>query len=85
MKIKEETKKELERIVNLGNFQSKVATTVLNTCKMSPRQQEILNQVSLFFIEQEDFIIDATNLKHDDSFENMQNKSRNNQAVGLTN
>lgn len=85
MKIKEETKKELERIITLGNFQSKVATTVLSTGKMSFKQQDILNQVSLFFIDQDDFQIEISDIKHSQSFEDMQNKSRFNQSVGLRN
>lgn len=85
MKIKEETKKELERIIALGNFQSKVAMTVLSTGKMSPKQQDILNQVSSFFIDQDDFQIEVCDIKHSQSFEVMQNKSRFNQSVGLRN
>lgn len=79
MKIKEETKQELERIITLNNFHSKVATTVLNTGKMSFKQQDILNQVSLFFIDQDDFQIETSDIKADQKFENMQIKSRNNQ------
>lgn len=79
MKIKEETKKELERIITLNNFQSKIATTVLSTGKMSFKQQDILNQVSLFFIDQDDFQIEISDIKANQKFEDMQIKSRNNQ------
>lgn len=76
-------KTELERIVNNGGFHAKVAQTVLSTGQMSLKQQMILNEVSEFWFDCNEFEIDVTNLRHDQKFEDMQNESRNQQMKSL--
>ena len=55
MKNSNKIKTELERIVTLGGFHAKVATTVLNTKKLSWKQIDILEQVSEFYIDMAEF------------------------------
>lgn len=55
MKNSNKIKTELERIIALGGFHAKVAITVLNSKKLSFKQMDILDQVSEFAIEIDEF------------------------------
>jgi hypothetical protein len=67
---------EIKRISSLNNFQSKVANTILERGEMSMKQADILNQISEIEIE---WTPDIDNLKVDQKFEDMQERSRMNQ------
>jgi len=67
---------EIKRIASLNKFQSKVANTILERGEMSMKQADILNQISEIEIE---WIPDIDNLRADQKFEDMQERSRINQ------